>query len=181
MDKITLTEEQQLKILEEWNNRPNDPPSLLELIKVAFPGQNVDGRSKEGKVVKSFLATRKIEARRAHDYQHKDKIELNEDHQEFIINNAHTMSANEMARVLFKSPNLMPLSQETRTINDFIKTLDTKVVYQDVEDLPEEDYKPPKTFFAMVNRINKYVHEGLNKDKMTPKQKKDVESLLDFL
>tara|TARA_Y100000593_G_scaffold30011_4_gene59511 strand:+ start:10810 stop:11898 length:1089 start_codon:yes stop_codon:yes gene_type:complete len=181
MNEITLTEEQQLRILEEWNSRPNNPPSLLELIQVAFPDEKVDGRSKEGKAVKQFLATRKIDARRSHEYKAKDKIELNEEQQEFVVNNAATMSANEMARVLFKNPELMPLSQETRTINDFIKTLDTKVVFQDVEDVPEEDYKPPKTFFAMVNKVNKYVHEGLNKDKMSPKQKKDVESLIGYL
>ena len=121
MNEITLTEEQQLRILEEWNSRPNNPPSLLELIQVAFPDEKVDGRSKEGKAVKQFLATRKIDARRSHEYKAKDKIELNEEQQEFVVNNAATMSANEMARVLFKNPELMPLSQETRTINDFIK------------------------------------------------------------
>ena len=30
-----LTEQQQNVIVDEWNNRPDDPPSLIELIKIA--------------------------------------------------------------------------------------------------------------------------------------------------
>ena len=41
-----LTEEQQLKLLEEWNNRPDNPPSLVELVKLAFDRDDLDGRSK---------------------------------------------------------------------------------------------------------------------------------------
>ena len=59
MSEIILTQEQQKEIVEEWNSRPDDPPSLLELIRVAYPNQNIDGRSREGKAVKTFLATRK--------------------------------------------------------------------------------------------------------------------------
>ena len=51
MEEIFLTDSQKEKVLEEWNSRPNDPPSLLELIKAAgFIDK--DGRSKEGKAVK---------------------------------------------------------------------------------------------------------------------------------
>ena len=46
--KHKLTEEQEQIILNEWNSRPNSPPSLLELIKLAFPDKKLDGRTKEG-------------------------------------------------------------------------------------------------------------------------------------
>ena len=61
--KHELTEEQKQSILNEWNSRPDSPPSLLELIKIAFPNQNLDGRTKEGRSVKEFLSTRSIKAR----------------------------------------------------------------------------------------------------------------------
>ena len=43
MTQATLTEEQQEKILSEWNSRSENPPSLLDLIRVAFPDKTVDG------------------------------------------------------------------------------------------------------------------------------------------
>ena len=53
-DVIILTEEQQLKLLNEWNNRLENPPSLVELVQLAFGRDDLDGRSKEVKAVKIF-------------------------------------------------------------------------------------------------------------------------------
>ena len=91
-----LTPEQQGLILDEWNKRgvdhPDGPPALNELIKIAFPNvENADGRTKEGRIVKQFLASRDMIARSLHDYVPKEKIELTEEHKEFIINNACMM------------------------------------------------------------------------------------------
>ena len=82
--KHKLTEEQEQIILNEWNSRPDSPPSLLELIKLTFPDQNLDGRTKEGKAVKEFLATKSIQARASHQYQPKEKIELSKEAEVFI-------------------------------------------------------------------------------------------------
>ena len=79
-----LTPEQQGLILDEWNKRgvdhPDGPPALNELIKIAFPNvENADGRTKEGRIVKQFLASRDMIARSLHDYVPKEKIELTEE------------------------------------------------------------------------------------------------------
>ena len=52
-----------------------------------LPYKNVDGRSQEGRAVKAFLASRELKARGAHQYKPKDKVELTEEHREFIRNN----------------------------------------------------------------------------------------------
>ena len=83
---IKLTDEQKANVLNEWNNRPDAPPSLLELIRIAYPDKEYDGRTKEGRAVKKFLATRQIVADGAHVYKPKDKIELTEEHKEYISN-----------------------------------------------------------------------------------------------
>ena len=44
MTNIELTDDQKKKILEEWNTRPSNPPSLVELTKLIF-GEGFDGRS----------------------------------------------------------------------------------------------------------------------------------------
>ena len=153
-----LTEEQEQRILDKWNSTPNDPPPLLDLISAAFPDKNVDGRSKEGRAVKAFLASKNIKARGAHEYQAKGKIEMTDEQKEFVINNAGTMKANELSRIIFKNNELGPLSQETRTVNEFLKTVDIDT-YQDVNDIPTEEYKPPKTLDKTIYRINKYIRD----------------------
>lgn len=178
-----LTDEQKKAVLEKWNSNSDDPPSLIELIAAAYPDQpNLDGRTKEGRAVKAFLATHSIEARPSYKYKPKAKIDLSEEQQEFITNNVANMKALEMAKYLFKNPELTNLCQETRTVNEFIKTLDSKIVYQDTEEVPAESgYKPPKTQHTALSRVNRYVHEGLDKNKLTNKNKKDLAALIGYL
>ena len=84
MSSFKLTDSQEKIVLDEWNSRPDSPPSLLELIKLAFPSQNLDGRTKEGKAVKAFLASRSIKARASHEYKAKEKISLTEEDEKDI-------------------------------------------------------------------------------------------------
>ena len=178
-----LTNEQKKAVLQKWESQPDDPPSLLELIETAYPNQpDIDGRTKEGKAVKAFLASNQIKARPANKYKPKAKIILTEEQEEFVTNNVSTMKALEMAKYLFKNPQLTNLCQETRTVNEFIKTLDSKIVYQDTEEIPSsEEYKPPKSQHNALLRINRYVHEGIDKSKITNQQKKDITSLIGYL
>jgi len=180
---MNLTEEQQEKILSLWNSRSNDPPALLELIKIAFPDKNVDGRSKEGRAVKEFLASRKIKARPAHEYKAKTKIELTDDQKKFIEDHAYSMVAVEIAKVLFKNEELTNLHQETRTVADHIESLSITTAMSPAQNDNQAplEYKPPTTFNLSLSRINKYVPGGFNKQVLSAKDKKCVESLLKYL
>ena len=182
--KIELTEEQKSAITTEWNSRPDNPPALLELIKLVFPDQNVDGRSKEGRAVKEYLASRNIRARGAHEYQGKENIELSDDDKEFIKNNLQTMKANEMSRYLFKDSKLTPLSKETRTVNEYIKSLEPEqeiAPYQATEEIPNNVYRPPATMNLTISKINKYVLNGVNKEKVTAQRKVEIKFLIEYL
>ena len=83
---LELTDKQKLDLINAWNSRKDDPPSLLELIQDVAGFKGKDGRSKEGREVKEFLATRKIKARGAHEYAPKG-ISLSEEQKEYITNN----------------------------------------------------------------------------------------------
>ena len=179
--KHKLTEKQEQIILNEWNSRPDSPPSLLELIKLTFPDQNLDGRTKEGKAVKEFLATKSIQARASHQYQPKEKIELSKEDETFIKNNVEFMSSVEMARMIFENPQLTNLNQEARTIGEYIKSLDDAEIFENPEEIPNEEYKPPKTFDKTLYRINKYTNNSINKSKITGKIKKSVNALINYL
>ena len=180
MSELELTENQKALILKEWNSRLQNPPSLLKLTNIAFPDRKVDGRSKEGRAIKSFLASQDLKARGSHVYKAKDKIKLTEDQEEFIKNHVENMGANDISRIIFKNNELIPLSQETRTVNEYIKTLDLDT-FQDPEDIPNSDYKPPKTFDRAFFRINKYLNNVLDKKQLSPKQNKDIKALIGYL
>ena len=181
MSKAKLSDEQKQLILDEWNSRPDNPPSLLELVKSAFPKlEEADGRSKEGRAVKAFLASRKLKARGAQDYQAKGVLELSEEQEEYIINNASLSKPVEMARVLFKDNKITNLHQETRTIIDFLKTANVKVYTDTVQDVVVE-YRAPNTFFATLTLVNKYIHVKLNKDKLMASQRKELDAMTGYL
>ena len=92
------------------------------------------------------------------------------------------MTSVEMARVIFKNETISNLHQETRAVNGYIKNLDEDIqTFEPVENVPVGDYKPPKTILTTTNKIIKFVPHGLNKEKISPKQKKDTHSLMGFL
>ena len=169
---IELTEEQKNNILEAWNKDTSNPPALLELIKIAFPDKNIDGRSKEGRVVKAFLSTVNIKARGAHEYQHKEALELDSDQIEFVHNHYPDMKVLDIAKVIFKNDELGPLNQETRVLTEYVKAnIDDSAGEENIS----QEYKVPTTFNLMLSRINKYISEPIDKDKITNLQKKEIQ------
>jgi hypothetical protein len=178
-----LTEEQQLKLLQEWNNRPDNPPSLVELVKLAFKREDLDGRSKEGKAVKNFLASRQIKPKKSHEYQAKGLIELSDEQKEYISNNCSTMTGLEIAEILFKNNKLTNLSQETRSVLEYMKTVPTNVKYLDAhnQNVAVDEYKPPRSEERTIAKVNKYILDGIDKEKITPKQKKEINSLIGYI
>lgn len=182
-DILILTEEQQLKLLKEWNERPDNPPSLAELVKIAFDRNDLDGRSKEGKAVKTFLASRQIKPRKSHEYEAKGLIELNLEQKEYISNNCATMTGIEIAKILFKNESLTNLSQETRSVLEYMKTIPMNVKYHNSENenITTDEYRPPRSEERMIAKINKYILDGIDKNKLTHKHKKEINSLIGYM
>lgn len=183
MPELELTPEQEKKLLERWNQTPDSPPSFAEL-SVAIFGKEFDGRTFEGKAIKQSLAKYNIKVRSGHNYYAKsDDIELSEAHQLYITNNAKTMTAVEMARIIFANPNLTNLHIETRAVNNFMKGLDSKVIFSpdSVGDVPTSEYKPPKTTEQALKRVNQYVSYIVDKDKLNAQQKKQIEMVISYL
>lgn len=182
-DFLELTEGQQLKLLNEWNNRPNNPPSLVELVKLAFDRNDLDGRSKEGKAVKEFLSSRQIKPKKSHEYQAKGLINISPAQKEYVSNNCHMMTGLEMAKILFKNDNLTNLSQETRSILDYMKNLPSNIKFNNAENenIATEGYRPPRSEERTIAKINKYVLDGIDKNKLTHKHKKEINALISYM
>jgi hypothetical protein len=181
-DKIELTPEQIQIMLDTWNKNPQVPPSFQELSKAIF-GVEHDGRDKYGQAIKKALSTRNLKAKSKTIYEPK-KVELTEEHKLFITNNAATMKPLDMARVIFTNPDLTNLNIETRAVADFVRGLDTRVVFnngEDAEDVPSDDYRPPKTVDQALKRVNQYVNYTIERGKLSAKQKKELETLINYL
>jgi hypothetical protein len=87
--------------------------------------------------------------------------------------------------MIFSNPTLTNLHAETRAVAGYIRTLDTRVVYNapgGVDDVPEsEQYEPPKTLDKVFRCVNKYVNFTLDKDKITSNQKKGLDALINYM
>jgi hypothetical protein len=181
--ELELTSEQEKQMLDLWNKNPSSPPGLKEITKEIFGG-DFDGRSAQGRAVKKSLLKFNLRAKATSDYTPKTaEVQLTEEQKQFIINNVATMNSLEISKILFQNPTLTNLNAETRAVNDFVKTLDTKVVYNQNQndDIPTEDYQPPATLEKVLRRVNKYVNCNLDKEKLNNNQRKGLEALINYL
>ena len=157
--------------------------SLIHLIQDVAGFTGKDGRSKEGRAVKSFLSQIDLSAIPTSEYQKVDRPDLTEEHKEFIQNNKGTMKYVEMSRILFGNESLTSLSAEVRMVTQYCKSL----TGQDFELEQRErnvafEYKPPKHLDRVLSKINRYILDsGIDKERVTPKQKKNMEKLMGYL
>lgn len=180
MKKITLTPEQEDLVINLWNENKEEPLSLQELTCKIFPDvPKIDGRSIYGKAVKQFLASRDLKVKTKSKYDGKKRIELSSEQKDFISNNIGLMTSVEITRELFSNFALTNLSNEARSVQAFIDTLPSQVtagaaVTPTTPDDISGDYKPPKNIDRALVRVNKYVLDGLDRDKLTARQKKRI-------
>ena len=185
MKEITLSKSQQQDILKCWNDavkKKDPPPSVLDLIKAAFPEKKkVEVNSPEGRSVRAFINTRQlVKKEEAKNSSRANEDTVTPEELEFIKQNAANMSPRDMGRILLNEPSLSHLTKKVRAIKKAVDSLDAEEVYER-EELPERDYKPPKRFEQAIARVNKYVLHGIDKDKVSLSQKKSVNSLVEYM
>lgn len=187
-DGVSIPEDRQQLLLAEWESRPSNPPSLKESVQIAFPDieeKFQDGRSKYGKCVKAFLASQDMKAKASHEYQGRDDVSLSDEMKEYIVNNGHAMSDLDVAKIIFDDNTLTNLHKETRLVSGYRQSQGIEqslLVPSQTNDVPSQaEYKPPRTINLIISRVNKYVLDGIDKDKLTARQRKEIESLIGYL
>lgn len=181
-EQTELTEAQKKLVIDTWNSRPQNPPSLKELTELCF-GAGIDGRDKRAKLIKVLLSRHNLKASVSYEYQPKGMIILTDEQKEFVTNNVAKMTCLEMGEVLF-SRRLTNLSAEVRAIINFARTLNaTAVKYADPKDLITEKYKAPQQDNSMIERINKYVDNPIDRTQFSKndKQKRWVKALIGYI
>jgi hypothetical protein len=180
---LELSLEQKNKVLEYLNN--NKKFNLKKLVEYVG-GEDCDYRSALGRLIRKYLEAEglqeKIDRREknaAETAAIKKEIppELTDAQKEFIDNNADSMKFVEMAQVLWDDPKITGLSAEVKLVVEYVKNKETAKLYDDPENIPVDDYSPPKSPLTVIQKINKYVHNNPFSGVTTMNVKKFIEEL----
>ena len=87
----------------------------------------------------------------------------------------------EVARVIFANEKITNLNKEAKVVGDYIKSIDPSHDSSEEINVTHEQYKPPSTFSLSLSKINKYIFDKWDKDKLVAKEKKNVEALLGYM
>lgn len=171
-NKIELNLEQKSLVDKHWNQM-----DLISLTRLAFNNDKLDGRSLEGRAVRSYAHSKSYKLKTS-KYE-KQPMELTSEQEEFVLNNAKTMNPLEIARVLFDNPNIHNFSLEVRAITHFIRQ--TNPTLLKTVEMTDERYKAPKTLSKVIQKVNEVTHENIDESKISLKHRKCLEKLLEYL
>tara|TARA_Y100000114_G_scaffold21378_1_gene17170 strand:+ start:3773 stop:4807 length:1035 start_codon:yes stop_codon:yes gene_type:complete len=156
---INLTQEQKDLILESFKTDPN----IINITKIAFDDESLDGRSKEGRAVTKFLAKNGLKAKTTKREKQKE-INLS-DEQLNIVDSMRRdgFNTSEIADILFNRT-VPRLSTEWRAVNE--------ALHQEREESKDEqaNYVPPNAVSRIIKKINDSTGYGLEEGKMSRTQ-----------
>ena len=169
-----LTEEQKEEILKLFKKNPD----LMFITRKIFGDETIDGRSKQGRAVRKFLAGQDKKANTSL-VPKVEQIHLTKEQKEFLMtdNIEVGMNALEIARLTFKDRDVQPLSIKHRIIVDFLRTYRPEVV-DDNEIITKEKWTPPKSINRAIVKINNFCGTRLEELNLQTKQKRLVEQLI---
>jgi hypothetical protein len=163
---MKLTEENK-EFLLEHGRKIN---SLIELTQKCFNDDKLDGRSKEGRLVRKFLIENEI-AFDTTKREKKESIEFTDQQKQFIIDQAKTgLTSFKIAELIFPDKEIKSLSIEQRSVLDILREVNPDIIpSQDVGLL--NSYIAPKSTSRIVKKINDATGSELQEDKLNRQYK----------
>jgi hypothetical protein len=169
---MKLNDEQKKFIRDNFKNTPD----LLELTRALFKRDDIDGRSKEGRVVRKFLAEEDLDYQTRYRPRMED-IELTDQEVEFIKAQAQNgLSAFQISEILFPDIAIVRFCKHHITVLDFLREYEPAFVH-DTESAINRTYCPPKLFSTTLNKIREFTLIEIEEEKLSYDQKDCVESL----
>ena len=169
---MELTEEQKNFL----RDNASEIPDLIDLTKQCFGDDSLDGRSKEGRAVRKFLVENSIEFKTTGRIP-AEVIEFTSEQKDFIIQQAEEgLSSLEIAKIVFPSRIIRPLSAEQRAVLAEIREVNPDI-------LPSQDsgalnsYIAPKSASRIIKKINDSTGLGLDESKLNRQKQICVEKL----
>jgi phage gpG-like protein len=154
---------------------------LTELTRLVFPdADHIDGRSKQGRAVRKFLAENEIDYETRH-LGAKDPIILNQEQKDFIDNAINDgMTCSQVAAILFPDARITKVGQEYVAIHAYVES-NEHLTTPAIEDAAFRKYVPPKAPSKIIKKINDYAQTNINENKLSMAERKGMESLGGFL
>jgi hypothetical protein len=193
---LSLTEVQKEKIRLAFAN--GESPNLTNLVKEVFDNQRLDSRSREGRLVKAYIAEFNIGKFKINFRNKTDEIELSEEQKSTITKeiDSSDFSTLSMAKKIFNNESITPLHKEHRVVRDFVINFKNKKDLENLNVQPDGGfvstsyiasekknipYKHPVNIAQAIARINKYLNYGWKEEDLKKSQIKWVESLMSYL
>lgn len=175
-DVCILTDDQKAAVHRIYGEDPN----LISLTQKVFDNPELDGRSKEGRAIREYLVEQGLKYRTTKKDAPQELILL--DHQKkFITQNCRTMTAFQMAKVLFPNENINTvLCKEVKTIVDYVRETEPDKIKASESALGIE-YRPPITISEAVAIINIATTQEIFINKLSTHQKQCIQAYIRFI
>lgn len=203
-EKILLTEAQKNIINSAFAN--GNSPDLSELTRSVFNNNLLDGRSKEGRAVKEYIAEFQLGSIKVKTPQKGPGFKLSTEQEKNIEleYGKPSFSILTFTKKLFENEKITPFFPEYKAVLSFINKLEEKRAksrFQVEEEKDELDivqykpidsknsssnqstssYRPPINLQQTISRINKYLNYGWREDSLKKSQLNQVEALFGYL
>ena len=177
MSDTELTNEQKTQITREFSRNPD----LKHITQIVFQDDSLDGRSKEGRAVRSFLINNNLTFTTTL-VPKVEEIDLDAEQKEFLMssNVERGMNALEITRLTFKDREIQPLSQQHRTVMEFLRRYRPEIV-DDNEMITNDKWSPPKSLSRAIKKVNDWAGQNFEEIEIQTKQKRMMEKLLFYL
>jgi hypothetical protein len=201
-EKISLSKEQEDIIRSAFAEGAS--PNLSDLTRAVFNNESIDGRSKEGRAIKEYIAEFQIGKVKVNVIKKMEPFPLSEEQKQKIKDEYKKDGFTTLifTRNLLGDENISALHLEHRAVSDYVKFLQDQddkkslrisdsgefesINYEPSSNFkrgeaPTEQYRPPATITHAIARINKYLNYGWKEDTLKRAQLKWVESLFSYL
>jgi SHS2 domain-containing protein len=177
MNDFELTDDQKAKIEKEFKNDPD----LKSITQKVFGDEDLDGRSKEGRAVRAFLAKKNMTYKTTL-VDKVEEIDLTKEQKEFLMSDNIEQGINplEAARLVFRDRSIQTLSQRHRVVVDFMRKYRPEMVDEN-EMITRERWTPPRSLSKAIKKINDWAGQAYDELTIQTKQKKMCERLLFYL
>lgn len=154
-------------------------PDLIELTRAVFKDGTIDGRSKQGRAVREYLASKEIKYKTT-KHEEVKPIVLTEEQKQFIEQYSQDgMSSYQIAQLLFPDDEVKKLGREQRTVGNYLDAV--KKRKREENRLERNKYDGPTNISECIERVNLYTDAGLIESEMKAMERKSIESLFRFL
>lgn len=170
MENLELTQEQKDFVIDNFQKTQN----LNDLTRLCFKNDKLDGRSKEGRAIRAFLANNNFNYKTTA----KEIVEvepLTDSQKDTIRRYAGSTKVYDICKILWSDRKVTPLSKEYKIVCDYIKEVDPKAMEEN-DDIDGE-YTPPKTIKQLIKKVTEATTQEFIEEELTEKDKEKFEIL----